>query len=134
MVADGSPHVKLADFGTAMRIGDPASTRARGTRGYRAPEVCERVREKPYTIQADLYSVGCLIVRLNRKLFADFPPRRLQGRDHAKFRTKVEDFCRKRGDAKHYDSFILQLLQTKPEERGTASALQVHPWILDVET
>lgn len=50
MVADDSPYVKVVDFGTAMKTGDPVSTRTRGTRGYRAPEVCERIREKPYTI------------------------------------------------------------------------------------
>jgi hypothetical protein len=54
--------VKLIDFGLAQRFGvDPEITKFRGTAHYCAPEMLEN---QHYGVEADLWSVGCIVYLL----------------------------------------------------------------------
>lgn len=52
----------LTDFGYAKNLSDdPICTRMCGTKGYIAPEILKR---KPYSFEADIWSLGALIYSL----------------------------------------------------------------------
>jgi hypothetical protein len=60
----GTPHVRLSDFGIAMRLGEPRLTDAHfvvGTPGYFAPEQLQGAEP---AVAADLYAVGLVALYL----------------------------------------------------------------------
>lgn len=128
MVVNAFFHVKLVDFGVSKCIEVPRTPTV-GTHGYMAPEVFTIYR-RSYTTQADLYSLGCVMARLNSWIFSGFPAPNLQRHSAAQFIEDVRKFNSRRQHGEAHDRFIFQLLRTNAEDRGTARALLEHPWIL----
>jgi serine/threonine protein kinase len=60
---DSDSNIKIADFGFAKKCPKPQSlTTQCGTPGYVAPEILEGL---PYDTQADMWSLGVIVVRTN---------------------------------------------------------------------
>jgi len=117
---------KLVDFGLAKMIGPKEKAdEPFGTLGYVAPEILEK---KPYSLQCDLWSLGCIIYAL---LCSSLPF------DHDSQKETIRMTCE---DKVTFDSpqwknvskecmdLITKLLIKNPENRITVDNVLVHPW------
>ncbi|KAI8725513.1 Protein kinase domain-containing protein [Fusarium sp. LHS14.1] len=134
MVVAGAPdwYVRVADFGISRRSTDSdtsafiprgtpgnmapeiTGTIARGTLGYMAPEVIGIIPDQPYSLSADMWSLGCVVYKILTGMLP-FPEIRHQFMYcHGRFEfpkdrllsCKVSD---------HGQDFVIKLLQLRQE-------------------
>ncbi|KAF8550937.1 kinase-like protein [Imleria badia] len=64
ILVDGSGICKLSGFGNAQRINDDRGTPIRGTVFWSAPEVTGRQEGKRYGPKVDIWSAGCVLLKM----------------------------------------------------------------------
>ena len=114
---DGS--VKLADFGIAMKLGDPSAP-AVGSPYWMAPEVIEM---KGSSSACDIWALGCTII----ELLTGQPP-------YFEFNQVQAMFCMVENEKPPYPqnmsndmkSFLDQCFKRDPKDRSTAKKLKKH--------
>jgi len=116
--------LKLIDFGFAKRvIGKAVLETPIGTPNYAAPEVTS---EDPYSMEVDLWSVGCIVYFL---LFAR-PP--FYAKDDKEIERLVAAgrfvFPEKIPVSEEVKDLITKLLERDPKKRLTATEALKHPW------
>src|SRR5271154_1218227 len=67
---------KIADFGISVEctgVQPYTTVDARGTSGYRAPELATEIGKQVYTHKVDIWAVGCILyeLALGKKAFID---------------------------------------------------------------
>ena len=124
---DEDAHVKLADFGMAVRhTGEPSLTQRCGTPGYVAPEILLGL---PYGKAVDMWSVGVVTYIL----LGGYPP--FHDEKQSKLFKKI-----KKGEYEFHPEFwsavseeakdlIRKLLTLNPTDRLTADQALQHSWV-----
>ncbi len=134
----GKFRIKLADFGVSKRVSNRGTTALRtraGTAAYMAPEVVRRweEEEKPgkprtsYNQKVDLWSVGCIIFALDRKvnLFTGV----LMSKEQTC--NEIDSKLQTIGLETDGAEFMKQLLEFNPTDRPTAEeALKKYGWLI----
>ncbi|GCC19533.1 serine/threonine-protein kinase DCLK3-like [Chiloscyllium punctatum] len=125
--ADGSPVLKLADFGLALKVTSPIFTVC-GTPTYVAPEI---LSEKGYGFEVDMWATGVILYIL----LCGFPPFRSLERDQEELFEMIQlgeyEFL-----SPYWDSIsdgakdlVSKLLVVNPRNRYTAQQVLKHAWI-----
>ncbi|XP_048384691.2 serine/threonine-protein kinase DCLK3 [Stegostoma tigrinum] len=125
--ADGSPTLKLADFGLAVKVTSPIFTVC-GTPTYVAPEI---LSEKGYGLEVDMWATGVILYIL----LCGFPPFRSLERDQEELFEMIQlgeyEFL-----SPYWDSIsdgakdlVSKLLVVNPRNRYAAQQVLKHPWI-----
>eukprot|EP00906_Rhabdomonas_costata_P027043 RCo038468 len=133
ILLSASGEVKLADFGTAKRLGashsidNPASPI--GTPWFMAPEI---LKYNLYDLPGDIWAIGATTIELltGRPPFADCTNARaamfriLSSSSPPPFPPNASDICK---------SFLSRCLCIEPGERASVKELQVHPFLNEDE-
>lgn len=117
---------KLVDFGLAKMIGPKEKAdEPFGTLGYVAPEILEK---KPYSLQCDMWSLGCIIYAL---LCSSLPF------DHDSQKETIRMTCEDKVvfDSPQWKNYsrecmdlIFKLLIKSPDQRISLDDVLKHPW------
>ena len=116
---DGTPRVKLLDFGFAERVSLSDSAGPRGTLGYIAPEVFKGIDADA---RADLYSLGLVMYEV---ITGKGPAREKNLRHWLKLQYYSDFEPPRRIDPKIPESFeavVMALVQREPERRPRSAA------------
>jgi mitogen-activated protein kinase kinase kinase len=148
ILVDNKGGIKISDFGISKKVEDSILTGARvhrpslqGSVFWMAPEV---VKQTSYTLKADIWSVGCLVVEM---LTGEHPWAQLT-QMQAIFKVCVSSLCRwhslrrrkKIGSSAKpafpsdisadAEDFLNQTFELDHTLRPSASALLLHLWIM----
>ncbi|KAF2075414.1 hypothetical protein CYY_003293 [Polysphondylium violaceum] len=117
--------VKIADFGLATTCSlGRGRTRMCGTMGRIAPEI---IRREPYDTQADVYSLGCLLVEMAE----GFPPYGKDSSLKALFYTAIVEYrlSNPKKFTREFVDFLQLCLLTDPFKRPTPEMLLEHTFL-----
>lgn len=119
-------HLKLVDFGFARVVGEGFVHTPCGSAAYVAPEI---VREEPYSVTVDMWSVGVILYIL----LCGFPP--FYHEEAKKLFERI-----KKGVVEFPDPYwsrvslpakdLVRQLLASPSTRLSATAALQHPWLL----
>jgi ankyrin repeat protein len=118
---------KLADFGLSTEASsktNQATQYARGTPGYRAPELVVTEGDPVYNNKVDIWSMGCLLYELatgNRAFNNDWVV--VEHRYERKNKEVILDNTFDDDSKKLITNFIVNMLQIEPSARASASFL-----------
>jgi len=131
ILVDNKGGIKISDFGISKKVEDSILTGARvhrpslqGSVFWMAPEV---VKQTSYTLKADIWSVGCLVVEM---LTGEHPWAQL---------TQMQAIFKIGSSAKpafpsdisaDAEDFLNKTFELDHTLRPSAAALLLHPWIL----
>mmetsp|Transcript_22893 Transcript_22893/g.38325 ORF Transcript_22893/g.38325 Transcript_22893/m.38325 type:complete len:432 (-) Transcript_22893:192-1487(-) len=120
--------IKLADFGFAVKSGEPAAKEQAGTPGYIAPEI---IQNKPHGKPVDMWSLGVVLYML----LGGYPPFFGPGDDTLTIYRRILR-CEYEFHPENWESvssegksLIQQLLNLDPEKRLTVEQALTHPWL-----
>ena len=120
--------VVIADFGLSKIIQNQNTSTPCGTFAYAAPEL---LQEKLYSLQVDIWSLGCLLFTL----LVAYPPfyEDEKGNLADKIRLGVFEFLSPFWDSisQNAKDLISNLLKVNPLERLRADQIESHPWFSD---
>lgn len=128
-------HLKLADFGFAVKCHGNDQTAQLGTPGYVAPEILEASEENKYGTQVDMWSCGVILF----VMIGGYPPFPQEGNGPQATQAMFKKI--KRGEYEFDERWwsevspeakdlISKLMTVDPEKRLTAKAALRHPWFL----
>jgi serine/threonine protein kinase len=112
---------KLADFGIATADVNPVTVYARGTQGYRAPEL---LRGAAYSNKVDIWALGCILHELAvaRKVFPDDETARSYRSSESPLEIQYDKLWGKEAKTSITEC-VHDMLQTEPWSRPSASLL-----------
>ncbi|KAJ4329243.1 hypothetical protein N0V84_000369 [Fusarium piperis] len=134
MVVDKSPEwfVKIADFGISKRRHHDTSllTMQRGTLGFAAPEVIGSTSDQSYTYSADMWSLGAMVYRIltSKMAFSSMGDLFRYAHGKLEFPAGPLNSC---NVSQRGQNFILVLMESCPESRGSAASARNHPWMIE---
>ncbi|KAI0871059.1 kinase-like domain-containing protein [Hypoxylon argillaceum] len=118
--------VKLADFGISKDIEVPSAQTKAGTDGYMAPEVVDPKREMPYTMAADIWSLGAVTfcIQTGKPPFQDILAvgRYIDGKGAFPFHALL-------GSSGSLVIFIMQLMDIVSTRRPSVNEVLSHEWL-----
>eukprot|EP00730_Choanoeca_flexa_P017776 TRINITY_DN8595_c0_g1_i1.p1 TRINITY_DN8595_c0_g1~~TRINITY_DN8595_c0_g1_i1.p1 ORF type:complete len:845 (+),score=261.70 TRINITY_DN8595_c0_g1_i1:221-2755(+) len=127
--------IRITDFGVSafMKTSKKQRDTFIGTPYWMAPEViiCENVRDRPYTVSADIWSLGITLLELAETAppYQDLHPMRVLFRITKSVPPTLNEPHKWSAE---FSDFLRKCLQKDPSERWTASMLLQHDFIKNV--